>query len=201
MRLFFLAFIFIVIGFLLGRFFPLANGKSQGKKALCMTPCSVNNLVQQSSNLVLLEGMITCESSPGVEDISFPSSVGDFFMDKLITGEEALQYANRICGDDAPIQQVFISRYSSGAEQVILWIFEFSSTTEAREHMEKVQLRINDSQICTPSSSFYLENVEINFVQGLKLDNYYYNKQNLIYWVSLLTEDPIPLFLEFYQHF
>ena len=82
-------------------------------------------------------------------------------LDKFITGEEALEYARKIHGKDAPIQRVFISHYCSNQEQVILWLFEFSSSAEAKKHMEKVNNRIE--------KAIFLQNVAFFICKTLKL--------------------------------
>jgi len=181
-KLFFLALIFVGIGFSLGRFFFPENVRIQGKK-------------------LLFEDMYVGEPPPNSEDIQFPFMVDGLLLDNLITGEEAMEYARKIHGEEAPLKQVFISYYCGNHEQVILWLFEFSSSEEAKKHMEKVNCQIKKSQNFTEYGSFYLQNVEVNHAKGFMQNNYYYNKERIIYWVSLFNEDPIPLFLEFYEYF
>ncbi len=201
-KLFLLAIIFTGIGFLLGYFFFPGNGNLQGKRLLWSAPCDTFNPAEKKALSFLAEEMFVGEPPPEVDDIQFPSTIAGLMMDKLITGEEALDYARRIHGEDNPIQRVFISHYSGKHEQVILWLFEFPTSEEALEYMKKVNNRINKSRICQKCGFFYLQNVKINYVQGLQLNNnYYYNKQKIIYWISLLNNDPIPLFLKFYEYF
>lgn len=200
-KLFFLALVFMGIGFLLGRLFFPENGGMQEKKLFGNAPKYNLSAAKFDDLPFLFEDMYVGEPPPGLEDIQFPSMVDGLLMDKLVTGEEAMEYARKIHGEDAPIERVFISYYCGNHEQVILWLFEFSSSEEAKKHMEKVSGQIKNSHILTEYGYFYLQNVEVNYVQGLMQNNYYYNKDRIIYWVSLFNKDPIPLFLEFYEYF
>ncbi len=146
-------------------------------------------------------GMPVYEPSPEAAGVNFPSSVGGLAAGKLIDGEEALEYARKIHGEDASIQRVFIAHYSNKHEQVVLWFCEFSSSAEAGRHMEKINSRIKNSRTFKESGLFYLQNVEIYYAHGLEQSNYFYNKRKTIYWITLSNADPLPLFLQFYQYF
>ena len=88
--------------------------------------------------------------------------------------------------------------YSSSENQVVVWVLKW--VAEAAD-MEKINLYINESETCSNSGSFFLQNVEVNYVEGLNYDNYYYCKNNIIYWITLAAKDPMPLFLRFYELF
>ena len=45
---------------------------------------------------------------------------------------------------------------------------------------------------------FFLQNVEVNYVEGLNYDNYYYCKNNIIYWITLAAKILCPV-LRFYE--
>ena len=140
-NLFFLALVFTTVGFLLGHFYFKEYRSVQKKmfwsaQGYNFPPDKVDN------SLLLLGDMFIGEPPPEQTDIQFPSNVDGLVLDKFITGEEALEYARKIHGKDAPIQRVFISHYCSNQEQVILWLFEFSSSAEAKETYGKVNNRL-----------------------------------------------------------
>ncbi|MEW5921859.1 MAG: hypothetical protein AB1796_13110 [Bacillota bacterium] len=134
-------------------------------------------------------------------ELHFPARVGRLHMDKLISGKEAMEHAQRIHGNDAPLVRVFIPYYTSNDEQVTVWIFEIETVFEAKRHMDKINERMAETQDEDKCGSFYLQDVEINYLQSYNMNNYYYRKDNKIYWISLKSPDPIPLFLRFYEHF
>jgi len=99
------------------------------------------------------------------------------------------------------VKRLFIPYYSSSENQVVVWVFEMNSSLEARQYTEKINQYIKESETCSNSGSFFLQNVEVNYVEGLNYDNYYYCKNNIIYWITLAAKDPMPLFLRFYELF
>jgi hypothetical protein len=76
-----------------------------------------------------------------------------------------------------------------------------NSPLEALQYTEKINMHIKESKTFQLSGSFFLQNVEVYYVKGLNFDNYYYCKNNIIYWISLAAKEPIPLFLKFYELF
>lgn len=195
-------------GFLLGQLFVFSRGiyswetiPWNSQDYFTSSPVNGEMALLESGEGVVLDSPEREGNGTEQERIDFPSHVGNFYMDKIVLGEEALSYAQKIHGSEAPIKRVFIPYYSNMKEQVIIWVFELESLKEAIRHMERINDRLQKSQQYEEPESFFLQNVEVHYVQGMNLDNYYYRKGHVIYWVSIIAEDPIPLFLKFYDYF
>lgn len=135
------------------------------------------------------------------EENLFPCQVGELYLEKFASGEEALVHAYRIHGEDAPFERVFIPFYRGHGEKVTVWIFETSSNVAAKKHILKMRDRISESHEPDRLGSFFLQNVQISHLKDSNTYNYFYRKGDIIYWVSLATTDPLPLFLRFYEYF
>jgi hypothetical protein len=198
------------LGFLLGQYYAIARGKLwQTSKVIWSTADfptfgSFKEGDKIFSSIVNDESIVQefKENSPEEEkDVQFPSKVGNLYIDKIISGKEALEHSQQIFGSEAPVKRLFIPYYSSSENQAVVWVFEMNSPVKALQYLEKINLRIEESETFHHSGSFFLQNVEVYYVKGLNFDNYYYCKDNIIYWISLIAHDPIPLFLKFYEHF
>ncbi len=197
-----LPFLLIGMGFMLGHYYAGYGGLSHQEDRLSWA-ASYPLAIAGGSSPSFSAGMLPdapWKQEPG-EDILFPARVGSLHMDKLITGTEALEHALRIHGDDAPFDSVFIPYYSSRDEQATVWIFEIHSTHAAIKHLIKINNYIMANHDPNNHGSFYLQDVKVFHLQGCSENYYYYRKDNNIYWISLITNDPIPLFLRFYEHF
>ncbi len=201
-----LSFLLIGLGFLLGRYYALNGGLIRGQSSINWTVPSLFFSRVETFDYTPLLGTFTLDADmPGQEplkaDLHFPARVGRLNMDKLISGKEALEHAQRMHGYDAPIVRVFIPYYSSADEQVTVWVFEMDTALEARKHLGKINERMSALKDGGKFGSFFLQDVEVYYLNHCHTDNYYYRKDNMIYWVSLNSSDPIPLFLRFYEYF
>ena len=199
-----LSFLLIGMGFVLGYYytgyggFPIHRGNTLSWAA---GPPPLTETGGNSPSFAA--GMVPdapWKQEPAV-DIHFPAYVGLLHMEKLISGNEALEYALRIHGDDAPFDGVFIPYYRSRDEQVTVWLFETYSNFDAKKHLNKINNYITANHVPDNRSTFYLQDVQVFNLKKCNEYNYYYRKDNNIYWLSLITKDPIPLFLRFYEHF
>ena len=197
-----LSFLLIGIGFVLGQFYASNDGFSQQGKTLAWAAPSLLTEAGGSSPLFMGSMLPDAPWKQELdEEILFPARIGTLHMDKLIAGPEALEHALRIHGEDAPLVNVFIPYYSGREEQVTVWIFEIHNSLEAVKHLKKINDRITGKHDPCNYGSFYLQDVQVFHLQVSNVNNYYYRKGDSIYWISLITNDPIPLFLRFYEQF
>jgi len=205
-----LSLLLVGLGFFLGQYYALAKGMLwQATKIVWSandspSPGSVEKgdklFLHISGNTTQLQELEE-HSTQEATELQFPSKVDNLYIEKIISGKEALEHSQNIFGTEAPVKRLFIPYYSSSENQVVVWVFEMNSSLEARQYTEKINLYINESETCSNSGSFFLQNVEVNYVEGLNYDNYYYCKNNIIYWITLAAKDPMPLFLRFYELF
>lgn len=200
----------IGLGFFLGQYYAVSKGRLwhlgkiisgansfSAQEVLDAEVKNFSNTMEEKSP-ILETGELLLEEEKGLQ---FPSKVGDLYIDKIVSGKEALEHSQQIFGTDAPVKRVFIPYYSNSENQAVVWVFEMNSAHEALQYMEKINLYISESKTLQDCGSFFMENVEVYYVKGLNYDNYYYYKNNFIYWISLVTSDPATLFLTFYEFF
>lgn len=186
---------------MLGNFYAVSGDLHQGKTLTFAAPSTSTAMESASPSFttgILLDAVWKQEAS---EETIFPICVGSLHLDKLTTGPEALEHALRIHGDDAPFDGVYIPSYSGGEERVTVWIFEIHSVYDAAVHLKKINDHIYANHDPGTYGSFYLQDVQVFHLNISNENNYYYRKHNKIYWISMVTNDPIPLFLRFYEHF
>lgn len=202
-----MSFLLVGIGFFLGQYYATSKGMfwqtdgtiwSNADHLVFYTGSDQEHEFSSvlTNNLELAEEL--CESN---EELQFPSKVSNLYMDKLVSGKEALDHSFQILGSEAPINRVYIPHYSSGEDEAIAWVFELDSSFEANQYLNKINDRMQESETCEQSGSFFIQNIKVFYVKGLDYDNYYYLKNSIIYWFSFLADDPMPLFLKFYEQF
>ncbi|MDO9536240.1 MAG: hypothetical protein Q7J85_13175 [Bacillota bacterium] len=195
------------IGFFLGQYYAISKGTFwQTNGTFWSTddhPILYTGSDQEHefSSILLNSLQFTEEPSDATEELQFPSKVSNLYMDKLVSGKEALDHSYQILGSEAPINRVYIPHYSSEKNQAIVWVYEMNSSPEAHEYLNKINYRMEESETCEQSESFFIENIKVFYVKSLDYDSYYYRKNNFIYWFSFQSDDPIPLFLKFYEQF
>jgi hypothetical protein len=204
-----MSFLLVGIGFFLGQYYAISKGMfwqtdgsfwSNVDHPVFYTGSDQENefsYILLLSNLELTEEPNDCIE----EELQFPSKVSNLYMDKLVSGKEALDHSLQIFGSEAPINRVYIPHYSSGDNQAIVWVYEMHSSPEAHEYLNKINYRMQESKTCEQSESFFIQNIKVFYVKSLDFDNYFYRKNNIIYWFSFKSEDPIPLFLKFFEQF
>lgn len=196
----------VSIGFFLGQYYAVSRGRlwHLGKiisgTSSFSSPQVIDAGDKKTFNVSMDDKTFIPEKEEG-KRLQFPSKVGNLYIDKIISGKEALEHSQQIFGTDAPVKRLFIPYYSNSENQAVVWVFEMNSSYEARQYTEKINLYISDSKTLQDCGSFFIDKVEIYYVKGLNYDNYYYYKNNFIYWISLVTKDPATLFLTFYEYF
>ncbi len=204
------ALLFLLSGFFLGQHtdFTRYNWQSLWQRLVFYNPLDMEQVNQAEPNNSQPAGLdVSPVGEPEAvrvagDDLSFPSYIGHFTLEKLLSGEEALELSQRIHGDEAPLTHVNVAFYRHREEQVILWVFELESLEDAASHLEKMNIRLKEEgRNGGRANSFYLKDEKIYHAQQLSMDNYYYKKDRMIFWLSLASHDPVSRFLTFYQHF
>jgi len=202
----FMSLLLVGLGFLLGQYYAISRGMLW--EAVSYSPAAPKFSADQKEeaawgggDMFMGDTLVGPRIDEQTGDLQLPSRVDDLHMDKLLTGEEALEHSRKIFGAEAPIRKAFVPYYSSGDAQGIVWILKLESACKARQHVDIINSYIKESETFTPCGSFFLQNVEVHHVEGLNFNNYYYSKDNYIYWISLAAGDPVPLFLKFYEKF
>lgn len=140
----------------------------------------------------------TADPYPSIE---VPLQVGKLSLERMLSGEEAIRLFQKIFGDKDMIQEVLIPCYTNSDEQVIVWVFSMFSPAEAEAHLEQINTRMQKSEKFNTCGSFFIDDIQIYHVQGLEMNNYYYAREEKVLWLSLVSGQPLPLFLQFYEKF
>ena len=193
------ALFFLINGFLLGQYIdmPRDTWGLFREKLVAMIP-GQNAMTAGTDEMMPLKLDLSEEKG---RELSFPPNVGQFSLEKLISGDEALELSYSILGEEVPIHRVYIVHYRFREEQAMLWIFELENEQDAEYLIGKMDSRFEVDQNNKGFSSFYLKDDKICHVNMFDMDNYYFKKNSAILWISLVAPDPVPRFLAFYEIF
>ncbi len=199
-----LSLLLVALGFMLGQFHVVSGGSFWPSSESLLRVRSFFSAADDGTGAKEKEempGECLLESGNGelYPSIEVPGEVGGLALDLIISGEEAVALASQIYGDVDCVESVLIPSYSNGEERVTIWIFSMLSPAEAEVYLEKINRRVLSSERFTVCDSFFIQETQIHHVQGLDMINYYYASGSNVFWHSLVSDDPLPLFLEFYE--
>ncbi len=125
--------------------------------------------------------------------LDFPGEWEGLKRTALISGDSALLEFKRLHGKSIPVVGGYKVDYTGPSEKVILWVAVAQDPREA----EKLVKEMTDKMIeaaGTPREHFSspvkapLGNLTLYFTRGSGMNNYYYARQNLVYWVGLNSQ-------------
>ncbi len=193
------ALFFLTNGFLLGQYFDMPRDTWVFfREKLAVIIPQQNAITAGTDESLTLELDLNGQKE---SELFFPPLVGQFSMEKLISGNQALELSNSIHGEEMPIHRVYIVHYRFREEQAILWVFDLESERDAEVLLGKINDRFEEGRDRKKVSSFYLKDDKICHVNMFDMDNYYFKKNSAIFWISLVAPDPVPRFLAFYEIF
>ncbi len=120
----------------------------------------------------------------------FPERLGDMHLVKVIKGEEALANVQSFQGTTIDIARAYIPHYQIGNRQVIIWITESHHEKDAAELIERMSHTIPNNEKFHNFDFFYTGGIKVYQVERMGWFNYFYQKENGVYWVSIQDDTP-----------
>ena len=127
-----LSLLLVGLGFFLGQYYALAKGMLwQATKIVWSandspSPGSVEKgdklFLHISGNTTQLQELEE-HSTQEATELQFPK-VDNLYIEKIISGKEALEHSQNIFGTEAPVKRLFIPYYSSSENQVVVWVLK-----------------------------------------------------------------------------
>jgi hypothetical protein len=119
---------------------------------------------------------------------SIPNQIGSFSLTTKLEGDEAMAQISHLHGKDIQIQNGYILEYENGQGSAIVWISESSSVIEAKKLFNKMNRLMDKSQMYSNHQSFEINGTMLQYVFGMNMDNFYYQKDSQVIWISAPTE-------------
>ncbi len=120
----------------------------------------------------------------------FPERLGDLYLVKVIKGEEALANVQSFQGTTIDIAQAYIPHYQIGNRQAIIWITESHHEEDAAELIQRMSHTIPNNEKFYNFDIFYTSGIKVYQVERMGWFNYFYQKENGVYWVSIQDDTP-----------
>jgi len=147
------------------------------------------------------------ENSTGVEVVTqssvFPSEVEGLQLVSTSSGEEAYALMNGYLGSEVDIKGAYIAGYRGQNVDLVFWIVEMWEEQSAVDLLEQMNSRIKKSAIFTGYECFTDELIGQIYYARVKDDhpvfthNYFYYKQNKVYWVNVSGDESLAILKKF----
>ena len=125
------------------------------------------------------------------EDTSmFPERLGDMHLIKVIVGQEALDNVQSFQGTSIDIAKAYIPHYQTANRQAIIWITESHDQQDAKDLIQRINLRIPENENFYNDEVFYKNGIKVYKVERMGWFNYYYRNGNRIYWAAIQDDNP-----------
>lgn len=118
--------------------------------------------------------------------ISIPNQIGTYSLISKIDGKEALQQISKLHGKDIKIQNAYILQYhNESQESAVVWISESPNGSEAKKLFNRMDRLMDQSNMYSNHRLIEIDGSPIEYVYGMDMDNYYYQKGSRIIWISV----------------
>ena len=199
-----LSLLLVGTGFTLGQYYTITKG-IPGLDALPFLsakqeqPSELQEESQELKDLSISNGYQ--QDVQRERQLIVPEELGKLRLSRLVEGEEALKESFRFLGGSELINKVTIPYYVSGNSQVIVWIIETYTSEEAIRILERMDDRLQDSDVFYNHDTLTFEGFAVNTIEGLNMHNYYYRRGNKVFWASIMSEEPGEIILLLLQYF
>ncbi|UNC92906.1 hypothetical protein [Candidatus Contubernalis alkaliaceticus] len=120
----------------------------------------------------------------------FPERLGDMRLIKVIKDDEALANVQRFQGTTIDIARAYIPHYQIGTRQAIIWITESYHEEDARDLIKKMTQAIPKNEKFFNYEVYYDNGIKVYRAESKDWVNYFYQKGNGVYWVSIQDDTP-----------
>ncbi len=138
-----------------------------------------------------------------VQSSVFPSEVEGLQLISMLSGEEACNLMNGFFGSGCNIKEAYIAEYSGQNMELVFWITEMPNEQCAANLLEQMNSRTIKSDSFTGHQCIADGDVgKIYYVRvkgnhPIFAHNYYYCRQNKVYWVNLSGDKPLAVLKKF----
>ena len=133
-----------------------------------------------------------------LNESSFPKSLQRLPLAQVVSGPQAMGMISKLHGSDIVIKQGYIASYQGSQGQIMIWISESNTSSDANQLFQIMDQKISQSGTSTQSGQppftnrreLRINNVDVVSVQGMGMENYYYHSGTKVYWVAVAGVDP-----------
>ncbi len=133
---------------------------------------------------------------------SFPKNLQGLTLQQVITGPQALGMISKLHGTDITIKQGYIASYAGPQGQIMIWVSESDNVPDAIELFDVMDKKIaavnepgQDSNSGQPPFTNRRElkenGINVIAVEGMGMENYYYQIDDKVYWIAAGGVTPI----------
>lgn len=154
-------------------------------------------------NDVNCQGESSAEVNVITQSSVFPSEVEGLQLISMSSGEEAYTLMNGFLGSGYNIKGAHIAGYRGQSVELVFWIVEMWDESSAVDLLEQMNCRIKNSPSFTGYECLADERVGQIYYARVKdgrpifAHNYFYYKQNKVYWVNVSGDKPLTVLNEF----
>lgn len=139
----------------------------------------------------------TAHNGKSLTESSFPKTLQGLPLVQVVSGPQAMGMISELHGSSIAIKQGYIAQYQGAQGQIMIWISESNNSSEAAQLFQ-----IMDQKISQPSgksgqppftnrSELKIDGYKVIAVQGMGMENYYYQSGTKVFWVAAAGVNPM----------
>lgn len=122
--------------------------------------------------------------------LEFPAEWEGLKRISMTAGEGALTEFKKLHGKSLPVVGGYKVDYANPSEKIILWVAVTQKPADADKLVQKMSEKISENagtsrEMFSRPTATPLGGLKIYFTRGAGMNNYYYARQNLVYWVGI----------------
>jgi len=136
------------------------------------------------------------QSSEPLSENSFPQTLGGMNLAQVASGDQAMGMISKLHGTEITVKQGFIAQYMGAGSQMTIWVSESNSEPEAVQLMDIMDKKMPASKAFTGRKEVAADSAKVIYVQGMGMDNYYWQKGTKVYWIAVGGPDSMQVLKE-----
>ncbi len=131
----------------------------------------------------------------------FPEVLGNISLSKVISGDEAKSFVNRLHFSSVTNEKNEIAFYGKGKGEIIIYITYYDSEDKAKTNFEKMTKKISpDNSVFIKGSFYKLHGINIYKCYGMGQTHFVFFLGKNLYWLSVPTMGHKKILKEYLYH-
>jgi len=116
---------------------------------------------------------------------------------RVTTGKLASDEIFKLHGKKFPLKDAYVAEYKSDTHYLVVWASKSKTEKDAKELIEAMNKKIPLSKAFRYVNKINVDNIEVFYVIGMGMDNYYFLKGDENYWVAITGDYSLELLKKF----
>lgn len=125
------------------------------------------------------------------ENDKFPQNFAGMQRIQLYSDAQAIDDISKLHGKNIELKQGYVVSYQGDRQVMRLWLSLSPTPAKAQELFQVMDEKMKYSQVFSGRKKLPIDNVDVVYVYGMDMANYYYVIDNRVYWFAISGENSL----------